>query len=145
MPCRLPSQALSHTHTYARSVLLAGEVPHQQGGGGGEKVRYGEAARAAGAVVAAGAGGLWAFPPCMCSLQIDLPRDWANLALYQDVWRGVAEFQAVMYFILSFPFLLAFEVGLGFDFCVFVAGWRHALRSEWPFIIIIIIICCLYV
>ena len=23
---------------------------------------------------------------------------------------------------------------------VFVAGWRHALRSEWPFIIIIIII-----
>ena len=22
--------------------------------------------------------------------------------------------------------------------CVFVAGWRHALRSEWPFIIIII-------
>ena len=23
-------------------------------------------------------------------------------------------------------------------FCVFVAGWRHALRSEWPFIIIII-------
>ena len=36
----------------------------------------------------------------------------------------------------SFPFLLAFEVGgLGFEFCVFVAGWRHALRSEWPFII----------
>ena len=30
--------------------------------------------------------------------------------------------------------------GLGFEFCVFVAGWRHALRSEWPFIIIIIII-----
>ena len=22
-------------------------------------------------------------------LQIDLPRDWANLALYRDVWRGV--------------------------------------------------------
>ena len=37
-------------------------------------------------------------------------------------------------------FLLAFVVGgLGFEFCVFVAGWRHALRSEWPFIIIIII------
>ena len=34
----------------------------------------------------------------------------------------------------------AFVVGgLGFEFCVFVAGWRHALRSEWPFIIIIII------
>ena len=28
--------------------------------------------------------------------------------------------------------------GLDFEFCVFVAGWRHALRSEWPFIIIII-------
>ena len=28
-------------------------------------------------------------------------------------------------------------MGLGFEFCVFVAGWRHALRSEWPFIIII--------
>ena len=38
--------------------------------------------------------------------------------------------------------LLAFVVGgLGFEFCVFVAGWRHALRSEWPFIIIIIIGC----
>ena len=24
---------------------------------------------------------------------------------------------------------------LGFEFCVFVAGWRHALRSECPFII----------
>ena len=22
-------------------------------------------------------------------LHIDLPRDWANLAVYQDVWRGV--------------------------------------------------------
>ena len=32
--------------------------------------------------------------------------------------------------------LFAFVVGgLGFEFCVFVAGWRHALRSEWPFII----------
>ena len=35
--------------------------------------------------------------------------------------------------------LFAFVVGgLGFEFCVFVAGWRHALRNEWPFIIIII-------
>ena len=40
----------------------------------------------------------------------------------------------------SFPFLLAFDVGgLGFEFCVFVTGWRHALWSEWPFIIIIIL------
>ena len=30
-----------------------------------------------------------------------------------------------------------FAVGaLGFEFCVFAAGWRHALRSERPFIII---------
>ena len=43
-------------------------------------------------------------------------------------------------FISSFPLLLAFVVGgLGFEFCVFVAGWRHALRSEGPFIIISII------
>ena len=37
----------------------------------------------------------------------------------------------------SFPLLLAFDVGgLGFEFCVFVAGWRHH-HSEWPFIIIV--------
>ena len=43
-------------------------------------------------------------------------------------------------FIYLFQFSFAFVVGgLGFEFCVFVAGWRHALRSEWPFIIIIII------
>ena len=36
----------------------------------------------------------------------------------------------------SFPCLLAFDVGgLGFEFYVFVAGWRHTRRSEWPFII----------
>ena len=53
--------------------------------------------------------------------------------------------QSIMCFILfsSFPLLLAFVVGgLGFEFCVFVAGWRHALRSEWPFIIIIIMYIC---
>ena len=39
----------------------------------------------------------------------------------------------------SFPLLFAFVVGgLGFEFCVFVAGWRHVLRSKWPFTIIII-------
>ena len=32
---------------------------------------------------------------------------------------------------------------LSFEFCVFVTGWRHALRSEWPFIIIIIMEQCL--
>ena len=30
-------------------------------------------------------------------------------------------------------------------YCMFVAGWRHALWSEWPFIIIIIIITVYYV
>ena len=46
-----------------------------------------------------------------------------------------AELRAVFNFISSFPsFLFAFG-GLGFEFCVFVAGWRHALRSEWPFMI----------
>ena len=39
----------------------------------------------------------------------------------------------VFYFISSFPFPFAFALGgLGFQFCVFVAGWRHDLRSEWP-------------
>ena len=42
----------------------------------------------------------------------------------------------MFYFISSFPLLLALVVGgLDFEFCLFVAGWRHALRSEWPFII----------
>ena len=26
---------------------------------------------------------------CYGDTEIDLPRDWANLALYRDVWRGV--------------------------------------------------------
>ena len=30
---------------------------------------------------------------------------------------------------------LAFDIGgLGFEFCVFVTGWRHTVRSEWPYI-----------
>ena len=29
---------------------------------------------------------------------------------------------------------------LGFEFCMFVTGWRHALRSEWPFIIILLLL-----
>ena len=41
---------------------------------------------------------------------------------------------------LIYIMLIIFVVGgLGFELCVFIAGWRHALRSEWPFIIIIII------
>ena len=35
----------------------------------------------------------------------------------------------------SFPLLLAFDVGgLGFELCMFVAGWRYALRSEWLYL-----------
>ena len=71
-----------------------------------------------------------------------------------DATWGVAVLQALEYvtpvsfehcFILfsSFPLLLAFVVGgLGFEFCLFVAGWRHALRSEWPFIIIYLHLGC---
>ena len=47
----------------------------------------------------------------------------------------------MLYYIifLIFYFLLVFGVGgLGFEFFMFLAGWRYALRSEWPFIIIII-------
>ena len=47
-----------------------------------------------------------------------------------------------MFYFSSFPLLLAFvDGGLGFEFCVFVAGWRYALWSEWPFIIIIMSEC----
>ena len=50
----------------------------------------------------------------------------------------VLSFEQCFIYFCSFPLLFAFVVGgLGFEFCVFVAGWRHALRSEWPFIIII--------
>ena len=50
----------------------------------------------------------------------------------------VLSFEHCFILFSSFPLLLEFGVGgLGFEFCVFVAGWRHALRSEWPFIIMI--------
>ena len=52
----------------------------------------------------------------------------------------VLSFEQCFILFCHFPLLFAFVVGgLGFELCVFVAGWRHALRSEWPFIIIIII------
>ena len=52
--------------------------------------------------------------------------------------QPVLSFEQCFILFSSFPLLLAFVVGgLGFEFCVFVAGWRHALRSEWPFISII--------
>ena len=50
--------------------------------------------------------------------------------------QPVLSFEQCFILFSSFPLLLAFVVGgLGFEFCVFIAGWRHALRSEWPFII----------
>ena len=50
-----------------------------------------------------------------------------------------AELQAVFQ-VFTFP--LRFSVGgRGFsEFCVVAIGWRHALQSEWPFIIIVIVI-----
>ena len=58
--------------------------------------------------------------------------------LYRRFISGVRTFFC---FISCYPFLLAFEVGgLRFELCLFVTGWRHALRSEWPFNNIISII-----
>ena len=38
-----------------------------------------------------------------------------------------------------FPFLFVSAVGcLGFELCVFVVGWSHALRSEWPFYLFVL-------
>ena len=77
------------------------------------------------------------------TLQIDLLRDWANLSTAPGHVEGggqpVLSFEQCFILFSSFPLLLAFIVGgLGFEFCVFVAGWRHALRSEWPSIIIMV-------
>ena len=53
--------------------------------------------------------------------------------------QPVLSFEQCFILFCSFPFLFALDVGgLGFEVCVFVAGRRHALQSEWPFIIIII-------
>ena len=51
--------------------------------------------------------------------------------------QPVLSFEQCFILFCSFPLLFAFVVGgLLFEFYVFVAGWRHALRSERPFIII---------
>ena len=45
--------------------------------------------------------------------------------------KTVALIRAVFYFISSFPFLFVLAVGgLVFEFCVFVAVWRHAACSS---------------
>ena len=73
-------------------------------------------------------------------LQIDLPRDWASLAgtapgRVEGGGQPVLSFEQGFDLFCNFPLLFAFVVGgLGFELCVFVAGWRHALRSERPFI-----------
>ena len=52
-----------------------------------------------------------------------------------SVRTGLCAFSSLVAFFSSFPILLVFNVGgLGFELCVFIAGWRHALQSEWPFI-----------
>ena len=55
--------------------------------------------------------------------------------------QPVLSFEQCFILFSSFPLLLAFVVGgLGFEFCVLVAGWGHALWSEWPFIINLLLI-----
>ena len=35
------------------------------------------------------------------------------------------------------PFLFEFAAGgLGFEFCTSVVGWRYAVLSEWPFVVV---------
>ena len=42
-----------------------------------------------------------------------------------------------MFYFISSSSIFVLAVGsLGFEFCVFVAGWRYALQNEGPFIII---------
>ena len=56
------------------------------------------------------------------TLQVDLPRDWANLALYRDVWRGVVSrwlsceqclFQFFFFFFFFFFYLSFLRFMLG--------------------------------
>ena len=52
--------------------------------------------------------------------------------------QPVLSFEQCFILFCSFPLLFSFVVGgLGFEFCVFVAGWRHALRSEWPLLLLL--------
>ena len=55
--------------------------------------------------------------------------------------QPVLSFEQCFILFFIFPLLFAFVVGgLGFEFCVFVASWRHALRSERPFILILLLV-----
>ena len=36
------------------------------------------------------------------------------------------------------PSILIIIITVGFEFCVFVAGWRHALQSEWLLLLLLL-------
>ena len=64
---------------------------------------------------------------------------------WTQVWKWPWAFTYCVLGYLGYLGYLGFVVGgLGFEFCELVAGWRHALQSEWPFIIIIIIMMMIY-
>ena len=53
--------------------------------------------------------------------------------------QPVLSFEQCFILFCSFPLLFVFVVGgLGFELCVFIAGWRHALRSEWPYYLLLL-------
>ena len=70
------------------------------------------------------------------TLQMDLPRDWADLALNQDVWRGVVQLSqpdAELSFVFlggGGPFFSAFAVG-GFAGHVATLSCARQCFSEW--------------
>ena len=52
--------------------------------------------------------------------------------LSTDLFGIMIEVQQCFILFSSFPMLFAFVVGgLGFEFCFFVAGWRHALPQPY--------------
>ena len=53
---------------------------------------------------------------------------YTHIHIYTDIYTQLFMIGADVAFVVSLAFVVG---GLGFEFCVFVAGWRHALRSEW--------------
>ena len=48
---------------------------------------------------------------------------------------------SLLFLTFFLPFIFVFAVGgLGFEFCMFVVGWRHAFRSEWPLVLVIFLL-----
>ena len=77
-----------------------------------------------------------------------LPSDQPLLVLYRHPlhgmstcgggWAAGAELLAVFWFqCFAFPFCCLLLGALCFEFCMFVVGWRHAFRSEWPFVMLV--------